>query len=199
MQQPMHVKPMSKLRKRWLIVLCAALLICVTVGGSVTYAWLVHRPTPQLITLKGSNLEITIGNNNPKSNQPMVPGSKITGVDPRIIASANSNINYNIYAKVTKSADFDTYFTYSLDSRWTQVATEGTTVYLRHSQLLTDSDYGTEALAIFASDQLTVKSTIEKSTTFASAAPSVTVKACAVQSDAISLDDQLALAKAHLQ
>ncbi len=198
MQKPMHVKEMSKQRKRWLIILCASLLVCAIVGGSVTYAWLIHRPASQLITLKSSNLVITIGNNNPKTNYQMIPGNTITTVDPRINVSPVSNIDCNIYAKVERSSDFNTYFEYSYDSRWTLVETVGNVDYLRHSQKVSDGDYATENLAIYASDRLFVKTSITKSTTFSSAAPKVTVTACAVQSDAISLADQLALVKQQL-
>ncbi len=202
MQQPMHAKAMSEQRKRWLIILCAALLVCATVGGSVTYAWLIHRPEPQVITLKGSNLALSVGNNNPKADYKLIPGSTINTVDVRVVASDASNINYAIFAKVEKSADFDTYLTYAYDSRWT-VEENGNIVYLKHNQSLTDSDYDTENLAIFAGDTLTVKSEITKSSSynsvlFANAAPSVTVTACAVQSDGIDDAKELELAKSAL-
>ena len=202
MQQPMHAKEMSKQRKRWLIILCAALLVCATVGGSVTYAWLIHRPNPQVITLIGSNLTLSVGNNNPKADYKLIPGSTISTVDVRVNTSDASNINYVIFAKVEKSADFDTYLTYAYDSRWTKVE-DGNIVYLKHVQNLTDSNYGNESLPIFAGDTLTVKSEITKSSSynsvlFANATPSVTVTACAVQFDARNDAEQLALAKEAL-
>lgn len=203
MQQPMHAKEMSKQRKRWLIILCAALLVCATVGGSVTYAWLIHRPVPQVITLKGSNLALSVGNNNPKADYKLIPGSTINTVDVRVNAYNDSNIDYAIFAKVEKSADFDAYLTYAYDSRWKVVEDDGNTVYLKHNQNLNDSDYGNESLPIFAGDTLTVKSDITKSSSynsvlFANAAPSVTVTACAVQSDAIDDAKELELAKSAL-
>lgn len=203
MQQPMHAKVVSKQRKRWLIILCAALLVCATVGGSVTYAWLIHRPEPQVITIIGSNLALSVGNNNPKANYKLIPGSTISTVDVRVVTSNASNIDYAIFAKVEKSADFDTYLTYTYDSRWTPVEENGNIVYLKHNQILTDSDYGSEAIAIFAEDQLTVKPEITKSSSynsvlFANSAPSVTVTACAVQSDGIDDAKELELAKGAL-
>ncbi len=199
----MHAKATSKQRKRWLIILCAALLVCATVGGSITYAWLIHRPVPQVITLKGSNLALSVGNNNPKADYKLIPGSTISTVDVRVNTSDASNIDYAIFAKVEKSADFDAYLTYDYDSCWTVVENGNTTVYLKHNQILTDSDYGNESLAIFAGDTLTVKSDITKSSNynsvlFANATPSVTVTACAVQSDAIDDAKELELAKEAL-
>ena len=133
----------------------------------------------------------------------MIPGSTINTVDVRVVTSNASNIDYAIFAKVEKSADFDTYLTYAYDSRWMPVEENGNIVYLKHNQILTDSDYGSEAIAIFAEDQLTVKPEITKSSSynsvlFANSAPSVKVTACAVQFDARNDAEQLALAKEAL-
>lgn len=176
-----HAKKMSFKNKILLTILCFSLSICVAIGGSYTYAYLVTPKSSDTVTFSKSTIVApSVSHDNAVSSAAMVPGGSIT-VNSYVKANSGTNVATYLFAKVTKSSNVDTYLSYTYDSGWTKDTTNSTsTVDILYRKLAASA---TGTYYIYSGKAVTVKSATTKSDTFTSAKPTITVTAALAQQD----------------
>lgn len=185
--KPKHLKPnrfrrMTLKNKILMAIVSLSLIICLTVGGSASYAYLVTPKSSDEVSFSKSTIVApTVSHDNAVSSAAMVPGGSIT-VNSYVKANSGTNVATYLFAKVTKSSNVDTYLSYTYDSGWTKDTTNSTsTVDILYRKLAASA---TGTYYIYSSKAVTVKSATTKSDTFTSAKPTITVTAAIVQQDA---------------
>ena len=173
--------------KKKTIALVLACIICVGIGIGGTLAWLTDTTDAVTNTFTTSDIDITLtetGATNNANSYKMVPGYTISK-DPKVTVSADSEDCW-LFVKLEKSANFDTYMEFVVDSGWT--AGTGTAegqngvpvgVYFRK---ITSAEKNT-ALSVLKDNQVTVKGTVTKALMEAAetSEPTLTVTAYASQ------------------
>lgn len=165
------------MKKKGLALLLALTLVVVGVASG-TLAWLTAQSGPVVNTFTTSGIEVKLEETT-GSEYKMVPGFEITK-DPKATVVTGSEECY-LFVKLEKSAGFDTYLEYTVDSGWT--ALEGVDgVYYR--KVMT-ADMGT-AYDVLAGNKVTVKGSVTKANMDAlnaegAAKPTLTVTAYASQ------------------
>lgn len=163
-------------KKIALSIAAIALVICCAVGG--TLAWLTDQTGPVTNTFTVGNIDITLAESK-NLDLKMVPGNTITK-DPKVTVVAGSEACW-LFVKVEKSANFDSFLTYTMADGWTQL-TGVTGVYYREvAAPTTDQEF-----AVLANNQVTVKDTVTKAdmdnlTSSGATLPTLTFTAYAVQ------------------
>ncbi len=177
-----HAKKMPLKKRIMLLILCLSLSVCVAIGGSYSYAWLITGATNNGASFSNSTIVIpTVTQATTTANFPMVPGGTI-GIDPLITVPKGMNINAYLFIKVAKTGSLDSYVTYSYADGWVQYSTSTTAdVYYRN---VDGTSSAAKTYYVFNASQMYVKSDITRSDTFTAAAPTVTVTAALVQRDA---------------
>ncbi len=144
----------NKTLKVLVAVLSVILVMCLTVAG--TLAYLQDKTETVINTFTSSDVSITLTETKPANKTAkMVPGADIEK-DPKVNVRDGSEDCY-VYVKIEKSANFDTYMTYEVDTTvWTQVETGGNYVV-----------YGREATAnksydILKDNKVSVNPTVTK-------------------------------------
>lgn len=170
--------------KPLLVAMAVVLLIGCVAGG--TLAWLTSTTPEVTNTFTTSDINITLeetGTVNNAASFKMIPGYTITK-DPKVTVASGSEACY-VFVEVTKSTNFDTYMTYTIDSGWTKLSgVEGVNnVYYR---IVDDSEEMGVAYSVLAGDQVTVRNTVTKEMMNAlnaqgASLPTLTFKAYAIQ------------------
>ena len=155
-----HAKKMSFKNKILLTILCFSLSICVAIGGSYTYAYLVTPKSSDTVTFSKSTIVApSVSHDNAVSSAAMVPGGSIT-VNSYVKANSGTNVATYLFAKVTKSSNVDTYLSYTYDSGWTKDTTNSTsTVDILYRKLAASA---TGTYYIYSGKAVTVKSATTK-------------------------------------
>ena len=150
-------------------VLALVLTLVLVFGGVVggTVAWLIATPDPVVNTFTYGDIDITLeetntnldGDSNPNTNDyKMMPGEKITK-DPVVTVKAGSEDMW-LFVKLEKSANFDEFMEYTVDSNWAELAGVAG-VYYRHITAAEVKDADLKA-HVLADDTVTVKETVTK-------------------------------------
>lgn len=162
--------------KIFAVAVAVALVLCMVVGG--TLAWLSDKTDPVVNTFSPSTIDIDLTETLPANRTAqMIPGYTIAK-DPTVTVKANSEKCY-LFVKIEKSANFDTYMTYTPATGWTEL-TDGSGVFYR----IVDKKDTNQSFAVLANDQVTVKSTVTKADMEAlttASYPTLTFTAYAVQ------------------
>ncbi len=189
-----------------LIILCVAVLVFGAVGG--TLAWLIAESNEVVNTFTYGDINIKLEesvsdndpDNNPNTNTyVMMPGHKLAK-DPEVTVLKGSEDSY-LFVKLTKSANFDTFLTYTVADGWNKLDIQGATnyeVWYREVSKLDASgaendDQAFRVLAGVAGDAelengyVTVKDTVGKADIdglkTSGELPTLSIKAYAVQRD----------------
>ena len=174
--------------KPLLVAMAVVLLIGCVAGG--TLAWLTDTTDNVVNTFTTSDINITLRESststNPdveEHNYKMIPGCTITK-DPKVTVASGSEACY-VFVEVTKSTNFDTYMTYTIDSGWTKLSgVDGVdNVYYR---IVDDSNEMGVAYSVLKDNQVSVKDTVTKEKMNAlneqgASLPTLTFKAYAIQ------------------
>lgn len=172
-------------------MLALVLMLACAVGG--TLAWLVSASDPVVNTFTYGDINITLtesdtgdGDGNENTNKyKMMPGAAIEK-DPKVTVLKGSEDCW-LFVKLEKSANFDTFMEYAMESGWEQLedgsgaAIEG--VFFR-AVAATDAASEDAAYQVIANDTVTVKGNVTKEQLNAltdSTYPSLTITAYAVQ------------------
>lgn len=145
--------------KKKTLALCLALVLVLvaTVGG--TLAWLTDTTEEVVNTFTPSDIDITLEET--KDDFKMVPGYTISK-DPKVTVLAGSEKCY-LFVKLEKSANFDTFLTFTPADGWTQGdTTNGLPTNVFYRVIDEDSEIGIP-YSVLANDQVTVKGTVTKS------------------------------------
>jgi len=161
-----------------LLIITAAVLLCGCVVGS-TVAWLVSRAEVDNTFISG-DISIALTETTGGS-YPLIPGSDVIK-DPKVTVHGGSEACW-LFVKVEKSADLDTYITYTLADGWTALQ-DG--VYYREQPAVTaDVTY-----PFLRGDRVSVKETLTEAQLNAletsGAYPTLKLTAYAVQQSGIS-------------
>ena len=182
----------NKTLKVLVAVLSVVLVMCLTVAG--TLAYLQDKTETVINTFTSSDVSITLTETKPANKTAkMVPGADIEK-DPKVNVLDGSEDCY-VYVKIEKSANFDTYMTYEVDTTvWTQVETgDNYVVYGREAtanqsyDILKDNKVSVNPTVTKADMQL-IDGVIVEGVTEQSA-PTLTFTAYAIQKSELKNDD----------
>lgn len=179
-------------KKTIALFLALVLIVGIAVGGTV--AWLTATTTEVKNTFTTSDINVTL-TESANLDLKMIPGYTITK-DPKATVNANSEECW-LFVEVTKSANFDTFMTYTVADGWTAgkgAKTEAnpdgddilTNVYYRKVEAATGSTVIAAAtdFAVLKDNQVTVKDSVTKTqmnALTASTYPTLTFKVYASQ------------------
>lgn len=168
---------MKNMRRTLLVVMAAALLLVMTVGG--TLAWLTDSTSEIKNTFTTSDVDIELSETKGGENKQfkMVPGCTISK-DPTVKVLADSEKCY-VFVKVEKSTNFDAFMEYTMAEGWTAL-TDVNNVYYR---VVEDTD-ADQTFAVIKDNTVTVKSEVTKAQMDALTAetyPTLTITAYACQ------------------
>lgn len=164
---------MKKARRVILTAICAALLIGVSMMG--TLAFLTDRTPTVTNTFTAGRIRITLTETT-GAELTMAPGAVIPK-DPRVTVLSGSEGCW-LFVKIEKSSNFDAYLSFALAEGWT--ALDGAPgVYYRR----VETAAGNQSFAVLANDQVTVHSALEAALLEAAAQnpPTLAMTAYAVQ------------------
>lgn len=175
------------------VVLSLVLVLCLAVGG--TLAWLTAKTdtVTNTFTVGDINLELyehvlqadgTLGEtttNSGNDNYKMVPGNTLPK-DPTVVVKANSEACW-LFVKVEKSANFDTYMSYTVDSQWTALAGNEGVFYKEVAANTADQEFN-----VLADKKVVVKDDVTKDMleTAKTSQPTIKFTAYAVQKDNVT-------------
>lgn len=180
-------------KKSMTVVLSLVLVLCLAVGG--TLAWLTAKTdtVTNTFTVGDINLELyehvlqadgTLGEtttNSGNDNYKMVPGNTLPK-DPTVVVKANSEACW-LFVKVEKSANFDTYMSYTVDSQWTALAGNEGVFYKEVAANTADQEFN-----VLADKKVVVKDDVTKDMleTAKTSQPTIKFTAYAVQKDNVT-------------
>lgn len=180
-------------KKSMTVVLSLVLVLCLAVGG--TLAWLTAKTdtVTNTFTVGDINLELyehvlqadgTLGEtttNSGNDNYKMVPGNTLPK-DPTVVVKANSEACW-LSVKVEKSANFDTYMSYTVDSQWTALAGNEGVFYKEVAANTADQEFN-----VLADKKVVVKDDVTKDMleTAKTSQPTIKFTAYAVQKDNVT-------------
>ncbi len=186
----------KELSKMTVLMLALILVVGCVVGG--TMAWLVADTDPVTNTFSPSTIDITLAEDTKKnidSNDDyqfkMVPGDTFAK-DPYVTVEAGSEACW-LFVAITESANLDTFIDYGVNSGW-QLLEGYTNIYYRSIDDAT-AKAGSDKLYILAGDAtypdgcVTIRDSVTKAdmtAIAASAQPTLSFNACAVQSAHLS-------------
>lgn len=158
--------------KPLLVAMAVVLLIGCVAGG--TLAWLTSTPSAVTNTFTTSDINITLTETD--RTYKMIPGWTIDK-DPKVTVTKGSEKCY-VFIEVTEENSFSNYMTYDITTDWTKLQ-DG--VYYCEVDASKAAD--DVVIGILKDDKVSVKNTVTKSdmTTAASAQPTLTFKAYAIQ------------------
>lgn len=164
-------------KKIVLTVTALTLVLCFAVAG--TLAWLVAHTDPVTNTFTVGDINITLTEST--TEYKMVPGNTISK-DPTVTVKAGSEACW-LFVKVEKSANFDNFMTYSIDSGWTELTGVDGVYYREVGAATVDESY-----SVLAGNKVTVMDTVTKDDLTADdfKQPTLTFTAYAVQKDNIT-------------
>ena len=167
-------------KKTIALIVCLTLIIGCAIGGTI--AWLTAQTDPVVNTFTVGNVDITLAES-PNLDLKMVPGKTITK-DPTVTVVKDSEACW-LFVKVEKSANFDTFMTYTMADGWTALTgVDG--VYYREVNAET-ATAGAE-YPVLAQNRVVVLDTVTKDLLNADdfVAPTLEFTAYACQKDNVS-------------
>lgn len=180
MKNGKYAKHRGVASKTLALVVVMMLVIGCTIGGTI--AWLTAKTDPVVNTFTVGDINITLAETT--RNFKMVPGNTISK-DPKVTVLKDSEACW-LFVKIEKSANLDSFITYSIADGWTALSgADG--VYYREVNATTQ-DTGFDVLA---GNQVTVKDAVTKAMMNelqkdGSTQPTLTFTAYAVQKDNIA-------------
>lgn len=185
------------MKKKITIAIVALVLIsCFVIGG--TLAWLNDKTDPVVNTFTYGDINITLAETT-GTEYKMIPGVDISK-DPKVTVKSGSEACW-LFVKVEKSANFDTYMKYEMDSKWTALdATNHPGVYYYNGTDLNSLLTADKAFNVLKDNKVKVKGEVTKemltsfdtdkngtlSDTEKAALPTLTITAYAVQKEGFS-------------
>lgn len=185
------------MKKKTAIAIVALVLIsCFVIGG--TLAWLNDQTDSLVNTFTYGDINITLAETT-GTEYKMIPGVDISK-DPKVTVKSGSEACW-LFVKVEKSANFDTYMTYEMDSKWTALdATNHPGVYYYNGTDLNSLLTADKAFNVLKDNKVKVKGEVTKemltafdtdkngtlSDTEKAALPTLTITAYAVQKEGFS-------------
>lgn len=182
------------MKKKTTIAIVALVLIsCFVIGG--TLAWLNDQTDTLVNTFTYGDINITLAETT-GTEYKMIPGVDISK-DPKVTVKSGSEACW-LFVKVEKSANFDTYMTYEMDSNWTALdATNHPGVYYYNGNDLNSLLAADKAFNVLKDNKVKVKGEVTKemltsfdtdnngtlSDTEKAALPTLTITAYAVQKE----------------
>ena len=164
------------MKKNKILALVLACIVCVGIGIGGTLAWLTATTDDVKNTFTTSDINITLAET--KTDFKMVPGYTIEK-DPKVTVLKGSEKCY-LFVKLEKSANFDSFMTYTVADGWTQL-TGVENVYYRIVDADTAND---QTFGVIKDNKVTVKDTVTKvdmNALTANTYPTLTVAAYASQ------------------
>lgn len=180
MKNGKYAKRRGVASKTFALVVVMMLVIGCTIGGTI--AWLTAKTDPVVNTFTVGDINITLAETT--RNFKMVPGNTISK-DPKVTVLKDSEACW-LFVKIEKSANLDSFITYSIADGWTALSgADG--VYYREVNATTQ-DTGFDVLA---GNQVTVKDAVTKAMMNelqkdGATQPTLTFTAYAVQKDNIA-------------
>lgn len=185
------------MKKKTTIAIVALVLIsCFVIGG--TLAWLNDQTDSLVNTFTYGDINIALAETT-GTEYKMIPGVDISK-DPKVTVKSGSEACW-LFVKVEKSANFDTYMTYEMDSKWTALdETNYPGVYYYNGTDLNSLLTADKAFNVLKDNKVKVKGTVTKemltsfdtdnngtlSDTEKAALPTLTITAYAVQKEGFS-------------
>ena len=170
------------MKKKITLTIICAVLSCVCLIGT-TFAWLVDKtdPVKNTFTVGDINIDLTESDD---LDLKMVPGTTITK-DPIVTVEAGSEACW-LFVKVEKSANFDTYMTYSPAAGWDVFETD--TNYVIYSRKVSYDKDNNQDFAVLLNNKVNVKESVTKAQleTAKINAPTLTFTAYAVQQEGVA-------------
>ncbi len=174
-------------KKKLLLTSIIALVAVAVVGVTVALLSDVTEVVENTFVFGDINIDLdesdidNDGNTKKNTYTHVMPGKEYTK-DPVVTVKENSEACY-VFVKLTKTANFDNYFNYSIADGWTALDGE-TDVYYRTQAATGDTSVSYHVLK---DDKVTVKTSVTKNDVEAMANnhPKMTFVAYAVQSDSI--------------
>ncbi|MDI9496965.1 MAG: SipW-dependent-type signal peptide-containing protein [Bacillota bacterium] len=142
-------------KKRLMLVVALVLLVAGVVVGTI--AWLTDTTDEVKNTFTTSDIDITLTESE-NLNLKMVPGHVITK-DPVVTVEADSEACY-LFVKLDKSANFDSFLTYSMADGWTQG--NGTDIPSNVFYRTVASSSADQEFAVLKNNEVTVLGTVTK-------------------------------------
>ena len=140
--------------RRIALTLCVMFVVlAASIGGTV--AWLTDKTGTITNTFTAGDINITLAETTGNTYK-MVPGNTIAK-NPKVTVEAGSEASW-LFVKVEKSANFDTFMTYTMADGWTLVPGQ-TNVYYREVGAMTEDT----SFDVIKGNQVTVKETVTKS------------------------------------
>ena len=180
---------MKKMRTKTLAMLTCVMVLLVGAAGA-TLAWLTDTTQTITNTFTVGNIDITLTETGatPETGDQtkeykMIPG-KQESKDPTVTVEAGSEACW-VFVKVEKTANFDTFMDYSINTAWTALEDVDGVYYIDQADL--SAEGAVDAVySVLANDQVTVKSTVTKEMMDAleeegATLPNISFKAYAVQ------------------
>jgi len=143
------------MKKKTLVLVLALVLVAVGVVAG-TLAWLTAESDTITNTFTTSGIEVTLTETNEEYK--MVPGFEIHK-DPKTTVVTGSEECY-LFAKLDKSANFDTFMTYEIADGWTQLTGTGVPAGVYYRKVLS-ADMGT-VYSVLKDDMVAVKGEVTK-------------------------------------
>ena len=174
---------MNKFLKVLLIMLCAVVLVVLSVAG--TLAYLSMKTETVTNTFTAGNIEIELDQDEVHTNTKIVPGKGYT-VEPKVTVKAGSEACY-LFVKIDTPTNFNDIFVYQIAEGWT--ALTGTTgVYYRE---VGTNDTNNQSFDILLEDSFAVKTNVTKASLngLGNASLDMNFTAYAVQSFGLTNDD----------
>ncbi len=140
-------------KKSAAILLALVLVLSCAVGS--TLAWLTDSTEEVKNTFTTSDIDITLAESENLDLQ-MIPGHTITK-DPEATVAAGSEECY-LFVKIEKSANFDNFMEYTVNSAWTKLEGADNVYYIK----IDSADKMGVAYSILEDDQVTVKGEVTK-------------------------------------
>lgn len=183
MKQGKYAAPVRRRRRRntlkpMLIAMAVVLLLGCVTGG--TLAWLTATTTPVTNTFTVGDINIELAES-ANLDLKMIPGHTITK-DPKVTVLKDSE-DCLLLVKVTKSANFDAFMSYTPADGWTKLDSKSTAlvdVYYREVTSITSN----AAFDVLANNKVSVKDSVTKTMMNAltdDTRPTLTFEAAAVQ------------------
>lgn len=163
---------MKKFLKPLAVLACTVALVAGTVAA--TLAFLTDKTDPITNTFVAGDINITL-TESADLDLKMVPGTDIVK-DPTVTVEAGSEACW-LFVKLDKSANFDTYLTYTIADGWTALTGETGVYFRKVDETTVDTEF-----SVLKNDKVTaLDATKEQYNSIAANRPTLSVTAYAIQ------------------
>ena len=141
------------MKKKSVVLILTFVLVAVCIVGG-TLAWLTAAAPAVTNTFTTSDVDITLEESE-NLDLKMIPGYTITK-DPKVTVIAGSEKCY-LFVKLEKSANFDQFMTYTVDTDWTALEGEENIYYQ-----IVEKSAKNQIFDVISGNKVTVKNTVTK-------------------------------------